>query len=414
MAAVSHVCAATLLTHRSAAATVRWCTWLIVLMIVTQRLAVPGVAVPLLLPIAMAWTALALRAGILELDIRRLMLWCTAAAATALTMLLQTQFHSGPIISFTSWALILVVWLPAVCRFVDRRASTYRQVLRRTAQVCGVLAAACVLMISIQLLGVPYRDVVADVVPAPFLQQFFTTTSPVEFGSSIYRANAWIGLEAASVSFQLGVGLLAAILVKTSRWLIALLVVGLFATVAGSGYLIVLVGLLAILAFPARRLLVRYLVPLAGVGGILAVTPFGQILLARAGGASDDRSASLRAVTPYIDLWPSWSTDLVTALLGGGAGSSQRLVDLGVYTALVPVPAKIFYDYGLLAGGVLAFFLIFCYLDSLSATLSLAFFASLWTVQPGSNTAIFVVPVLLLVTFWAPRAEPRIEELGFS
>lgn len=412
MAAVSHATAAGMMTPRTAAATVRWVTWLLVVMIMTQRLAVPGTVVPLLLPIVLAWATLALRAGVLELDLRRLAMWCTASAVTAFTMLLQTQIHPGPVISPMSWALIVVVWLPAVCRFVDRRASTYRQVLRRTAHVCAALAAACVFMLAIQLLGVPYRDIVADVVPAPFLQQSFTTTSPVEFGSPIYRANAWIGLEAASVSFEIGFGLLAAILVRCSRWILVLLITGLCATVAGSGYLIVAVGLVAMLALPARRLLLPYLLPLGVVAAVLASTPFGQILITRAGGASEDRSASLRAVRPYLDLWPSWSSDLVTALIGGGAGSSQRLMDLGVFTALVPVPAKLFYDYGLIAGGVLAFFLIFCYLDSPSATLAFTFFVSLWTVQPGSNTAIFVVPVLMLVTFWAPRAGPRIEELS--
>jgi MFS family permease len=64
----------------------------------------------------------------------------------------------------------------------------------------------------------------------------------------------------------------------------------------------------------------------------------------------------------------------------------------------------------LLFGVVVAAFMIFCYLDGLSAALAFTFFVNLWTIQPGSNIPVFVIPVVLLVTMWAPRSEPRIED----
>lgn len=402
---------AELAPDRAAAVTIRWFTWLFVILVVGQRFSVPGLPVGLLLPVTLVWMWLAIRAGIVEIDLRRLRLWCVAVAVTGGAMLVQTAVHPQPVISVTSWALIIIVWFPAIARFADRRLSTYRLAMNVVVRVCALLAAACVVMMAIQFAGVPYRDILADVVPAALLEQGFTTSSPVEFGSEIYRSNGWVGLEPSTTSFLIAIGLLAAILVRSSHWIVGLLLIGLFTTTAGSGFLLLIVGLLAMLAFPSRRRLARVAVPVMVVCAALAALPFVQALLTRAGGASDDRSASLRAVQPYVDLWPSWSGEPVTALLGAGAGASQRVVDLGVFTALVPVPAKIFYDYGLVAGGVLAFFLLFCYLDAHSAVLAFTLFVSMWTVQPGSNVPVFAVPVLLLVTMWTPRVEHlRLEE----
>jgi hypothetical protein len=157
---------------------------------------------------------------------------------------------------------------------------------------------------------------------------------------------------------------------------------------------------------------VRILIPAVVLGVILLSTPFGQTMLERTDEASssEESSASLRAVQPYSELWPTWSTEPATAIIGGGAGSSQRLVDVSVLRGLVPLPGKIFYDYGLVFGGILALFFLFCYLDSLSAVFAFTFAVNLWTIQPGSNIPVFVIPVVLLVTMWAPRSEPRIED----
>lgn len=400
----------TALSGRTAARTVSWAAWLFALLILVQRFSVPAMPVPMLLPVCLTWVLLAWRAGVVEIDVRRLVFWSLAVAATGAAMLVQTGVHPQPVVSVTSWALIHVVWLPAVVRFVDRRPSTFVALLHRVVAICVALSVACVFMIGIQFAGVAYADYLEALVPETFLEQGFTIASPISFGSPIYRANAWIGLEPSTVSYQIGIGILAGILVRARmRWFLVM-VAGIFATVGASGFVLIGLGVLALLAFPARRSLLRVIAPVVVGGGAALATPVGQILLARGENAGEDESASLRAVQPYTELWPHWSTDLTTALLGGGAGSSQRIVDVTIEQGLVPLPAKIFYDYGLIAGLVLAAFLLFCYVDSLSPTLAFAFMVNLWTFQPGSNIPVFVVPVLLLVTMWAPRSTPRLED----
>jgi hypothetical protein len=400
------------LDARTAARTARWAGVLFVTLILIQRVSVPGLPVPMLLPVLLAWVALAWQAGVVEIDPRRLMFWCTAFGLGGLAMLVQTMAHPGPVISVSSWALLFVMWLPAVVRFVDRRRSTYEAVLRIVVRVAAVFATGCIVFVGIQLLGVPYRDVLADVVPAVLLEQGWTISSPLQFDSPIYRANAWVATEPSMASYQIGIGLLAGILVRARMWVLALLVVGMFTTVAGSGFLLVLIGVLVLLFLPGRRLLIRMVPSIAVAVVLLFSTPFGQNLLERTDEATGDRSssASLRAIQPYEELWPTWSTLPETALLGGGPGSSQRVVDVSVLRGLVPLPAKLFYDYGVIFGVVVAAFLIFCYVDGLSSVFALAFFLNLWTIQPGSNIAVFVIPVLLLVTWWAPRREPTMEQ----
>jgi hypothetical protein len=397
---------------RDPSRTARWAGVMFLLVILLQRFAVPGVAVGMTLPAVFAWMYLGMRRGIIEVDSRRFVFWCVAVGASGLIMVVQTMIGTGSAFSLTSWALLFFVWIPATVRFVDRRQETYRQLLAIVSRICFVLAIACIAQLLIQLAGVPYSDVLTPWVPRTMLEQGFNITSPVSFGAEVYRANAWIGAEASMVSYQLGIGLLAAILSRRPWWMIMVIVSGLFATVAGSGFIVVLVGLVALIASPARKMLLKPLAPMLVLGGALSLTPYGQSLLVRSSEASNDSSssASLRAVEPYAELWPTWSTDLHTSIFGGGPGSSQRIMYDSPLRGLVPLPAKIFYDYGLIVGLLIALFLLYCYLDGPSVTMAFTMFVSMWTVQPGSNIPILIVPLLLLVTHWAPRTAPRIED----
>ncbi len=394
--------------------TARWVWVMFLLVVLTQRLAVPGLPVALLLPIALGWIVLAIRSAVVEVDMRRLVMWCAAVAVTGCALLAQTAWLASPIISITSWMLFIAVWLPCVVRLKDRRTSTYQLALRNVVRACVVLAIGCLVMMGTQLAGMPYRDVVGDVIPDSLELQGFIITAPVVYGSELYRANAWIGLEPSIVSFQLGIGLLLAILLGSSWRIVIVLVGALFATASGSGFLIAMVGMLALLASPARRLLVRQLIPAGAAAGVLAFTPFGQQLFTRSNEFfSRGSSGSIRSIEPYLQLWPVWTSDATIALLGRGAGSSQELVDnTAIGGLLVPTPAKIFFDYGWIAGLVLATLLLFCYFEGPSTTLAVTLFASLWAIQPGAVQPVFVLAVVLLVTIWAPRAGHQVERIG--
>jgi len=393
--------------------TVRWVTVLYVGSILLQRFAVPGLPVALILPLVLLGAAWGVAFGLAEFNRVRLIAWLLAASATAIMFVIQTALLDRNLVSLGSWGLFMTVWMPFTLQLVDRRVETYLRVLRNVVVATSVLALGCVVMMVTQYAGLPYRDWMAEVVPSSWLLEDFVITYPISYGSPIYRANAWIGLEPSMVSLQMGVGLVAALVMGARPTTVTLLFAGLVAATSGSGLAILVVAIAVLLASSARRQLRRYFVPTAVVVAVGLFSPMGQSIVGRVGeGTSEQSSTSLRAIYPYRYLWPDWATDFVGVVFGFGPGSSQRLVDqTGIMGLLVPSPIKIFFDYGLLAGVFLAAMIVLCFVGGHSRSLSVALFVSLWTLQPGTTTILVVIPVLLLVTWWSPRPDgPALED----
>lgn len=394
-----------------ARSTVRWVGGLYIGYVLLQRFAVPGTPVALLLPFALAASAWGVLSGLATIHRNRLNAWLLAAGATALIIPVQSFILHRSLVSISSWGLWMVVWLPFTLHLVDRRLSTYLGVLRVVVNTTAVIAGACVLMMATQYAGLPYRDYFAQIVPTPLRLDGFVITYPISYGSPIYRANAWIGLEPSMISLQLGVGLVAALLTGTRTMIIALLLAGLVAATSGSGFAIIVVALVVLLATSARNVLKRYLFPAVAALTIGLASPMGQNIMGRVGGGETDPSLGLRAIYPYEYLWPTWASDLSKVLFGDGPGSSQKLVEQsGVVGLLVPTPVKIFYDYGLLAGVVLAAMMILCFAGGHSRAISITLLVSLWTLQPGTTAIVVLMPALLLVAWWAPREGARAME----
>ena len=386
-------------------ATVRWVGGLFAACVLLQRFAVPGLPVALILPLILLGAAWGVVRGLAELNRTRVIAWLITTGVTAIVIALQGLVLDRNYVSLGSWGLFMVVWLPATIQLVDRRLVTYLAVLRVVVATTGVLAAAAVAMTATQYAGVPFRDWLAEFVPSSWLLQNFATTYPVNYGSPIFRANAWIGLEPSMVSLQLGLGLIAALLIGARRLTIGLLVIGLVVATSGSGLVLVVVALPILLASSARRQMARYLAPAAVVMVLGSSSPMGQSILNRVGeGSTSQSSLSLRAFQPYDYLWPSWVGDLSVIILGGGPGSSQVLVERsGILGLMVPTPVKVFFDYGLLAGSALAAMLLLCFVGGHSRAIAGSLLVSLWTLQPGTTAMIVIMPVLLLVSWWSPR-----------
>lgn len=397
--------------RRTQQSTVRWVVSLFAVSVITQRISLPGGTVPILLPLIYLWCAYALRRGLMEFDLRRLRLFLAAAALTAAAAVAQDLLVPGPLVSLTSWGLLMTIWAPGALRLVDRGRETLVLALRGCIRVGEVLAVVCLVMLGSQLIGLRYEDWLALVVPKTLLVQGYVITYPIEYASSLYRANAWIGLEPSIVSLQLGLCLTLAVLVRARMRTLVLLGLGMISTVSGSGIVVFVAAVLVMMLHPIRRQIARYFVPGAVVAGLVALTPIGIQLVGRLAESSDSGSStSLRALVPYQVLWPRWTADPAVTLLGQGAGSSQTIIsDTNIAGLLVASPIKVFFDYGLIAGVALAAYLLYCYLDGPSRSLGVALLLSSWLLQPGTTTVVLVLPTLLFITWWAPRAGRPIE-----
>lgn len=393
-------------------ATVRYMVGLFAAMVLLQRFSSIVISdVSILVVLVPAWAGWGLLRGLLVVDRTRLLLWMAATGAAALVVPAQQRFVAEPLISITAWALLFVVWLPAVAVLKDRRRETYVMMLRWMARIATALAALCLVFIATQLVGIPYQDYLAEALPPRLLMQNFVITYPIVYGSNLFRANAWIGLEPSFVSMQLGLGLVAGFLSGARLRMLIVIGGGLVAATAGSGFAIAAVAFVVMLGYPVRNNLVKYL-PLA-VGGVIALvaTPFGQSILSRLTEAGEEQSStSLRGILPYSYTWPRWVYDPMAVVFGRGPGSSQKVVlDSGIMGLLTPSPVKIFFEYGVIVGLVIAACILFTYVGGPSRSLSVTMLVSLWMLQPGTTTMIAVLPLFITTTWWAPRFEPVLE-----
>lgn len=400
---------------RSASAT--WLVSLFAAVVLFQRISLPGNIVPMILPLIIAWCLYGLATGVLEFHVRRTKLFLLAAAATSGAALLQQIFLIKPMISLTSWGLFMTVWIPGALVLRDRSRLALRQAFSGCVKIGVALAIGAIAMMATQYAGLPYHDYLADVVPPPLQQIGYVITYPLQYGSPIYRANAWIGLEPSVVSFQLGVCLLLALLIGSSLPVLLTIATGMACTVSGSGIFVVVIGVAVMLLTPMRRRLVKHPIPVLITIFLILQTPMGKKIAGRVTEAAVGGSSTrLRAIDPYVVLWPHWtSSGWGSTLIGFGAGSSQRLItDTNRRGLLVPSPVKVFFDYGLIAGLVLAVFLLFCYLGGPSRALALSLAASSWLLQPGTTTVVLAIPTLLFVTWWSPRPGRYLEDDPFT
>lgn len=368
-----------------------------------QRIAIPGLPIPVTLPLTVVWLAFALRARIVELDPTRTVVWLGVFGSTALLMVPQLFLLTNPMISVNSWGLLVAVWLPMVFRFRTRTGQAYYAAMRGVARAGGGISTLAVLFIALQQFGIPYRDLLAEVLPRSLIVPGFVTTYPIFWGSSIFKANAWFALEASFLSFMLGLAMVAALISRRHPALVVWIGLGILCTTAGSGIVIVLLYVLVSVVRGDGRHLLRYLlfgIPVLLIG---TATALGDAILSRVGEAGQARSStSLRAIEPYLHLVPRWFSDVSLALVGGGPGSSQRVIDdLGILGLLVPTPAKMLYDYGLIGGVLLLAMILLAYRGSPAPALAFALAVSMMLLQGSAQP--LVVLSLLTVTMFAPH-----------
>jgi hypothetical protein len=385
-----------------------WVTVLFVLTFLFQRISLPSISIPATLPIALCWLGLGWLRGVVTIDPRRLLLWLVAAGISGAMVLPQLMFIPNPFVSFNSWALWIVIWLPLVVRLRDRSRSDYLRTLRAVAHAGVGIAVLSLLFMLIQLLGVRYVDWLAEFVPNPLLVHDYVVSYPIAYGSPLYKSNAWLALEPSFLSFMIGACAVAALIVRLSVPKVLILIAGLLSTVAGSGLAVLGAYLLGLILAGRMAALRKYVVPVALLIMGFATTAFADALTRRVFEAGDPRSSTaLRATEPYVQLWPKWIADPIGMLVGQGAGSSAEIVrSLPIEGLLVPSVAKVIFDYGLVGGAALIILMISTYLRGPDPLFALTLAASMFVLQSASQP--LVICSVMLVSLWSPAVQPAV------
>jgi hypothetical protein len=353
----------------------------------------------------MAWMVIVWARGIVELNRTRLLVWLFAAAISGLVMAGQVLVVAAPYISFNSWAFWMVTWLPVVIQLKDRTRQAYLRCAGAIAVVGMGLAVLTILFLVLQLAGVRYYDWLAAFIPGQLLVNGFVITYPVAYDSPIYKSNGWIALEPSFMSFYLGVSLVCGLLARVSLPGLVLLLAGLLSTLAGSGLAVVAV-LLGVLILQGQTYTVRrYAAPVILTTVLFAATNLGRAVFTRVTElGSSNSSTALRAVQPYVELWPYWIADPAGIFLGNGAGSSSDIIEsLGIEGLLVPSIAKVIFDYGLIGGALLIALMATTFLKSPWAAFGFALAASMFFLQAAAQP--LVICCILLTAIWAPAVQ---------
>lgn len=378
----------------------------LILVVAGQRIMVPVGPVALPLLAAFGGIVLArLRGGITYNRVRSELY--IAAAAAIVTAAWFTTWR-GDDLSLNSLLLLLVIYLPWVfCvakPFLDLAVPLLRTfvLLMVAMSVVGVTQ-----MVAQLLLGWKYTDYLAQVLPLTWLNQGYNTTNQISYTNTVVKANAFVFLEPSFLCQFCALALIVSLLVRAPAWQPLILGIGMASTLSGTGILLLILGIGLLVVLVPNRIRPSYLI--AGIIGlaVLFSTPAANILLDRRAETSQQGSSGyLRFVQPYDEVSRGLAEDPIRYVIGAGAGASDRLLesDRGGGEAVVyTVPAKMAFEYGLVAAMLFILFLLLSIyrgppLAVLPTTVTfMIFFLSGSLLQPHT-----VFTAWLLTSIWGP------------
>ncbi|EIV95571.1 hypothetical protein [Frankia sp. QA3] len=388
-------------------ATLRLLTVLLFFEIFFQRIAIPvgGSQVQVILPITYVCAAIMVRRGGLSRYSSRMTGYLVAMTACSLSALVAFLRQKDST-SLTSLLLLLATYVPFVfgLRPADARALLPR-LLDRFLIMITVLAGLALFQFAIQLVGVPYTDVVKDVVPSQFLMHGFNTSYPVQYGSSLYKSNAFVCLEASFCSQFLGFGIVVCVLRNGGWWRLLMFVLAILSTVSGTGLLLLACAGVLLAVHKGARFALTALVGVGLVALIISFTPASDIFAARATETSSSTSSgSLRFVQPYQRTWDALGSDPATVVFGSGAGFADRdageffrRTGLPLNYALVP---KLVLEYGVLGTVTFISFIVAMFVRGSQSFVLSGSVLIFYTVLSGGLLAPVVTGLGLLLVSW--------------
>lgn len=334
---------------------------LILFIVFGQRLAVPlGTdSMSFVLPVSYVALVTMWRVGTVTLDRRRTSLYFAAAAACAATSLIAAL---GTAVSIPSLLLLVLIWFPwcfrlalpdkARLRLLDSSLDCFLSAMR-------VVAWLAISQVALQLAGIQYVDLLARALPRQLLDTGYNTSYPLTYGSPLHKANAWLLLEPSFLSQFLAlavlIGMVRAVRLRTQ----VLFLVALGAAYSGTGILLLVVGSLLLLVRQPQKVRRGVVVLVLGMAGVILLSPLRQGLFGRLGEFSQSgTSGSSRFIEPYQLVYNYLATPS-HILWGGGPAATRTSLPPHSANAIFPILSKLLAEYGLLAGSLFLFFIIY-------------------------------------------------------
>jgi hypothetical protein len=380
----------------------------LVVVVIGQRITVPFGGLPVALPLFAAFACVLfarLRGGVRYNRVRSELY--IGAIGTVVTAAWFTTWR-GDDISLNSLLLLLAIYIPWMFCVSSQFLDLAIPMLRTFTMLMVVMSVIGVGQMLAQLvLGWRYTDYLATWLPPDWLNQGYNTTNQISYTNSVVKANGFVFLEPSFLCQFCALALIISLLVRAPAWQPLVLGVGMAATLSGTGILLLILGVGMLVVLVPNRIRPSYLI--AGIIGLAVVfsTPAANILLDRRAETSQQGSSGyLRFVQPYDEVSRGLADDPTRYAIGAGPGASDRLLEsdrLGGEAVVYTIPAKVAFEYGLVAAVLFLLFLLMSIyrgppIPVLATTVTfMMFFLSGSLLQPHT-----VFLAWLLTSIWGP------------
>ena len=293
-------------------------------------------------------------AGLLALDTRRAILCAVfASLATAATALNSAN------LSLTSYLEVLALYIPFMFK-IEISARTYASIVEVFQQCMVVICGAVFVQYAAEIaLGASKMPSMNVLLPTAWQFPGFTYLRPMEIFHNLSKANGFFMLEVSIVSQFLAIAIIFETIYAQKWWRLAMFVVALLSTFAGSGPLLLVVMAPTLLLRTSPRVLIGITVAL--VLGILfaAQTQWFTAILSRTDEFSHyNGSAHHRFIEP-VSVLLDFLTGSHNFFVGIGAGNIEK----SLYAAWWPI-TKVTVEYGVLTAAAFFAFLGYSMFES--------------------------------------------------
>ena len=337
--------------------------FMLIAVVVGQRISIPFGSFPIGLPLVAAFVGILfarLRGGVRYNRVRS-ELYIAAGSA----LVLATWFTSfrGDDVSVNSLLLLLVIYLPWVFCVSTQFADLMLPLMRTFVRLMLVLGlVGAFQMVAQVVLHWTYTDYLAKWVNADFLTVGFNTYNQISYTNPVAKANDFVFLEPSFLCQFCALALIISLLIRAPAWQPLILGLGMAATLSGTGILLLVVGVTLLFLRVPNRIRPSYLIAGMVALAVIFSTPAANILLDRRNETSQQGSSGyIRFVQPYTEVSKGLGAEVSRYVIGSGPGSSDRLLAstrTGGPAVTYTIAPKLAFEYGLIAAVLFISFLL--------------------------------------------------------
>ena len=286
---------------------------------------------------------------IIGVDAMRMVLFAAFSVLAALSQVLGGQEFSLP-----SVLLCLAIFLPFVFR-VDVSTETYNSCLSVFQNIMVVVCCIVFFEHAVQIsIGAKYWPSMDSIIPQGLLFQHYVYIQPIVWQSPYNKPNAFVFLEVSYVAQFIAIAIVIELVLWQRPIRLMFYVATMFATFAGTGFVVLLLAAPLLVTKISRRMLLVGFLGLGVVAAILLSTGWFATISHRLGEFNQaGSSADGRFISPIRLLWDFMQRP-DALFVGIGAGNLAKGVNI-TYLMVTKIPV----EYGLMAG--IAYYIFFCY-----------------------------------------------------